>query len=134
MEFQTLKDTTSAVALLCINGTQENMAYTIGLPFGLVWHPLVLPFGLVLAYLLAYLGAPLADATNFSTDLRECSRVVKPEGWGARDRSSIRDVGFLVNANVFEFDARSLNHDRAISAKLGNSITVFVLFCILFDR
>ena len=37
--------------------TQENMAYAIGLPFGLV-----------LAYLLAYLGAPLADAINIRTD------------------------------------------------------------------
>ena len=40
--------------------------------------------------------------------------MVKPKGWGARDRSSIPDVGFLQNANVFEFDARSLNHDMDI--------------------
>ena len=39
--------------------------------------------------------------------------MVKPEGWGARDRSSIPDVCFLQNA-VFEFDARSLNHDMDI--------------------
>ena len=38
--------------------------------------------------------------------------MVKPEGWGARDRSSIPDVDSLQNADihrcVFKFDARSL--------------------------
>ena len=38
-------------------GTQENMAYAIGLLFGLV-----------LAYLLAYIGVPLADTINILTD------------------------------------------------------------------
>ena len=42
--------------------------------------------------------------------------MIKLEDWSTRDRSSIPNVGSLQNANVhqhvFEFDARSLNHDK----------------------
>ena len=44
---------------------EENMAYILAW----CWHTLGLPFGQVLAYLLADLGSPLADAINILTDL-----------------------------------------------------------------
>ena len=43
----------------------------------------------------------------------------------------------MIKSNYLSFNFSSKNRkigNRAISAKLGNSITVFVLFCILFDR
>ena len=58
-------------------------------------------------------GVPLADAINIVyRSLREYSRVVKVENWGAGDRSSIPNVDSLQNAYVhwraFKFDACSL--------------------------
>ena len=64
---------------------------------------------------LAYLWLTQSVFLQILTQLHECGRVVKPEGWGARDQSSIPDVGSLQNTDlhrrIFEVDARSLNHD-----------------------
>ena len=67
----------------------------------------------MLAYLLAYLGVPLADAINIVTDLYgSIAEWLRWEDWGARDRSSIPNVDSLQNAYVhrraFKFDACSL--------------------------
>ena len=100
-------------------GTQGNMAYAIGLPFGLV---LAYPWPTFWASVGIPVGVPWRTSgwRNLYSyrPLRECGRVVKPEGWGARYRGSIPDVGIFQNANVlrrvFEFDVRSLNHDMDI--------------------
>ena len=91
------------------------MAYATGLPFGLVlaylWSTFWPSVGIPVGVPWRTSGGRNQYSYRF---LREYSRVVKPEGWGAIDWSSIPDVGFFQSANVFEFDARSLNHDLDI--------------------
>ena len=53
---------TSKFAAKDFSWIQENMVYTTGLPFGLVLADPWLIIALLLAYLLAYLGVPVADA------------------------------------------------------------------------
>ena len=73
----------------------------------------------MLAYMLVYLGVPLADAINIFIDPYESvaewlSRKVGTEEIGVRSQMSVASRILNVRRRVFEFDPRSLNHNMDI--------------------